>query len=109
MGDSFYGSFVGNTEFYAEVRKGSVPKHSIVSKFGKGNNITALQSVTISGFYRTPIAATSLEAVSTDVDDTAAGAGAQEVTVIGLGADWAEVTQTVELDGQTPAAVRTHL
>ena len=96
-------------DFLIEVQKGDVPGHSIVHKFGESTVGTTLQPVTESGFYRTPTVATALEFVSDDVNDTAAGSGAREITVIGLNSSWVEVTQTFATNGTTPVALVTDL
>lgn len=95
--------------FYLEVAKGRIEGHSIVHKFGAGTLGATLGVVTQSSFYRTPLTAQALEFVSDDANDTAAGSGAQEVTVIGLDTNWNEVTQVIETDGLTPVALPTNL
>jgi hypothetical protein len=57
----------------------------------------------------TPTAAVALEVVSSDADDTSAGAGAQAVTIMGLALDGSQVTQVVELNGLTAVAIPTSL
>ena len=61
------------------------------------------------GAYPWMTAATALELVSSSASDTAAGTGARTVTVIGLLADFTELTQVVALNGVTPVAVPTSL
>ena len=102
-------SFYGSKEWYMEVKKGNIPGHSIVNKFGAGNVGTTLTPVCISGTYQNPITATALEFVSSSVNDTSAGTGAREVTVIGLDSNWEEVSQTVTTNGTTPVALSTNL
>lgn len=96
-------------EFYVEVAKGNIPKHSLIHKFGAGNLTTTLAPVTLGGFYRVPTTATALEFVSSNVNDTSAGSGAREVTIIGLDASWNEVIQTVPTNGTTAVALSTNL
>jgi hypothetical protein len=48
-----------------------------------------------------PAVAVVVEVVSTDADDTAAGAGAQAVTVVGVDENFAHVSEEVEMAGQT--------
>lgn len=96
-------------EFLIDVARGLVDGHSIVQKFGAGNVGTSLASTTQSGVYQTPIAATALEFVSDDANDTSAGTGAQEITITGLNSNWEEVTQTIETNGTTAVALGTNL
>lgn len=66
-------------EFYLEVAKGNVAKHSLVHKFGAGDVGTTLVPITQSGTYQTPTTAQALEFVSDNVNDTSAGTGAIRV------------------------------
>ena len=96
-------------DFLIEVAKGNIAKHSIIHKFGKASVGTTLQPVTSSGTYQTPTTATALEFVSSSANDTSAGSGAREVTVLGLNSSWAEVSQTVTTSGTTPVNLTTDL
>lgn len=51
-------------EWYAEVAKGNIPKHSVITKFGSGVLTTTLLPITQSNSYQTPTSAVSLEFVS---------------------------------------------
>jgi hypothetical protein len=88
--------------FLIEVVKGNVPGHTVRHRFGKGIVGTTMVPIASSLKYPTPIAATTLEVVSDDADDTVAGAGARTVTVMGLDSNWEEITQTVNMAGLTP-------
>jgi hypothetical protein len=92
-------------DFYHDVSSGQVAGHSIVHKFGAGVMGTTLAPVTDSLVYRTPIVATALSITSTSAADNVAGAGAVEVTVTGIDANWNEVTQTVVPTGTTPSPI----
>ena len=95
-------------DFYLEVSKGSVPKHSIVNKFGRNGAVgTSLAFISISGQYQSPIAATSLEILSGSTNDTSAGTGARKVKVVGLNASWNEITVEVTMNGTTAVALGT--
>lgn len=59
------------------------------------------------GIYPWMTAATSLEVVSTSVNDTAAGTGAQSVIVTGLSLAGAEITETVATNGTTAVPLST--
>jgi hypothetical protein len=102
-------TFIPSKEFLIQVAAGDIAGHSIVHKFGEASVGTTLQPVTESGFYRTPTTATALEFVSSDANDTSAGTGAREVTVVGLDASWNEVSQTVTTNGTSAVALSTNL
>ncbi len=89
-------------EFLIEVAKGNIPGHSIRHRFGKGIVGTTMVPIASSLKYPTPTVATTIEAVSSDADDTVAGAGARTVTIKGLDVNWEEITQTVNMNGLTP-------
>jgi hypothetical protein len=94
---------VGAVLCFAEIAtRGHYPGITIVHKFGKNAAVgTSYTPITISGFYRTPTALTSLEIVSSSADDAAAGTGARTVYIQGIGTGWAEVSETVTLNGTT--------
>lgn len=102
-------AYIGTTEWYQRVSQGLVPGYSVIHKFGYGSVGTTLIPVSPAGVYQTPTTAQALEFVSSSVNDTAAGSGAREITVIGLDANWAEVSQTVTTNGTTAVALGTNL
>lgn len=91
-------------DFLLEVAKGNVPGHSLINKFGAADAVpTTLTVIATAKTYQTPTALTSLEILSDDnVNDVPAGTGARSVKVIGIGVDYKEVTETVQLNGSTP-------
>lgn len=89
-----------NAEFYLEVAKGDVKSHSVVNKFGEADAIgTTWTVITDSKTYPTPTAAVALEILSSSDVDSTSNAGAQQVLIQGIGADWREQTETVSLQG----------
>jgi hypothetical protein len=96
-------------DWLTEIVRGNIPGYSIVHKFGASSVNTTLSPVTETGTYSTPTTATALEFVSDDTNDTSAGTGAREVTVIGLDSNWEEVTQTVTTNGTSAVALGTNL
>jgi hypothetical protein len=79
---------------------------SVNTKFGYNatTNTTAETIWTQSNAY-TWNSAAQLELTSTDADDTdTTGAGARTVTIEGLDANYAEITETVDMNGQTADA-----
>lgn len=93
-----------------QVAKGLVSGVTGFSKFGRNGAVgTTTVPVAAGGIYKTPTTATALEIVSSSANDTAAGSGAQSVTVVGLDTNWAELSQTIATNGTTPVAVPTNL
>jgi hypothetical protein len=95
--------------FLVEVAKGNIPGHSIIHKFGHGNVGTTFVPICNALVYQTPTTAIALEVVSSDADDTSAGAGARTVFIEGLALDGSIVTQTVALNGLTAVPIPTNL
>jgi hypothetical protein len=96
-------------EYYSQVALGLISGYSVARIAGHSLATTTLSPVTESLVYSTPTAAAALEFVSSSVNDTSAGSGAREVTVVGLDSNWAEVTQTVTTNGTTAVALATNL
>lgn len=92
-------------QFLIEVAKGNVPKHSLVNKFGAGNLTTTLLPIDQDNTYKTPTTPVSLEFVSSSANDTSAGTGARQITIVGLDANWAEQTVTLTTNGTTAVAL----
>jgi len=105
-------TYISDKNFYLEVAKGNVPKHSIVHKFGSGAVTTSILPVTFTNNYPTPTAAVALEVVSSNAADAQNGVGARTITFVGLDANWAEVTQVVSThatDGTIAVSIPTSL
>lgn len=98
-------------EFYTEVDKGNVAGHSMVHKFGRNAAVsTTPVPVSIGGIFRTPQvgSATTLRLkAGGDANDTAAGSGAREVTLIGVNAAGAEVSEAVATAGASASSATT--
>jgi hypothetical protein len=98
-------------DFYTEVSKGNVYKHSIVHKFGHNTSVgTSFIPVSHGGVYQTiqTGSATTLRIkAGGDANDTAARTGAREVTLIGLDETGAEVTETLATAGASASSVTT--
>jgi len=96
-------SFFGTTDFYLEVSKGNVDDHAIVNIAGTNPSVgTATEEVwDAGGVLVYPIAEESWELVSADVNDSAAGTGAQEVTIDYLDGDYVEQQAVVSTNGGT--------
>lgn len=88
---------------------GQLDEYSIENKFGRNSAVgtSTLEPLTTSGTYQTPKTLTTLQVSSDNVNDTAAGTGARTVEVIGLGADFDEVSEVVTMNGTTPVVLST--
>ena len=94
------------SDYYLEVQRGNIIGESIVNKFGRNAVVGAsLVPVCIGGNYRTPIATTTLEILSTDAEDGAGGLGARSMNIQGLDADYNVQSEIVEMDGVTPVTL----
>jgi len=97
------------TDFYTEVAKGNVDGHSVIHKFGSSLLTSTQRVITQTGTYETPLAPVTLEVLSDDINDTAAGTGAQQVMIIGLDLNYEEISFTAEMNGITPVTLSTDL
>lgn len=96
-------------DFYLDVAQGRKNGYSTVHKFGAVTlSGTSLTPVCQGGFYRTPQVGSTvtIEAISDDANDTAAGTGAREVSFSYLDANGAEQTGTIATNG-TSASTET--
>lgn len=99
-----------NKDFLLEVKKGNVPGHSIVDKFGSSIIITNAGFTVIAHgeVYQVPTTAQSLEFVSDNAGDALNGAGMFEMTIHGLDANWNLQTERVAAhatDGTVAVAI----
>ena len=104
-------TFIPNSNFYSDVAQGKVAGHSIVHKFGQNNSIgTTFTPVTRLGVYKTPqaAAATTLRIkAGGNANDTAAGSGAREITLVGLNQLGVETTETLATNGASASSATT--
>ena len=72
-------------------------------KFGKNADVgTGYETVwSVGGLYPYPAAASVMQIASASANDAAAGTGARTVTIYGLDANYAEISETVTLNGVT--------
>jgi len=89
---------------YLEISKGNVPGHFAIHKYGHNLELATTFETIWDGsdVYTYPTVATLMNLTSTDVDDTNDGAGAWNVTIYGLDANYDQINETVLLNGQTP-------
>ena len=96
--------------FLTEVSKGNIPKHSFVQKFGTNHAVgTSFVPITLGGIYNMPqpAAATTLRVKAGNVNDTAAGSGAREITLEGLDETGALVTEVLATAGASASLATT--
>lgn len=100
-------------DFYTAVGLGLVPGCRRVTALGNNPDIdlaTLPEDIwSGGGVYPWLTASTSLEIVSTNVNDSSTGTGARTVLIQGLDINYIEVSQTVTLNGTTPVAIPTQL
>jgi hypothetical protein len=89
--------------FGLQVSRGQIQGHSSVIVFGYNSDVdTSEESVwPAGGTIPHPTSASVLKISSSDANDTSAGTGAQTVFIEGLDGNFAVVSETVTLNGQT--------
>ncbi len=104
-------TYLGNKDFLIEVAKGNVEKHSIIHLLGRNIAVgTSFVPVSIGGIYQTVQAsgATTLRVkAGGNANDTAAGTGARQITLVGLDENWAFVIETLATAGASASIVST--
>jgi len=109
MGINVYQSPV-EKNFWIELQRGNISGFSSVHKFGRNPAVGVTYApVSIGAVYQTPqaAAATKLRVKAGDANDTAAGSGAREITVIGLDETGTEVTETLATAGASASSATT--
>ena len=101
-------TYLHNRDFLIEVAKGNIGGHSLVHKFGKN------PSVANGSFEMVDLRSTSVAFLSApttvrvqaggNAADTAAGAGAQAITVVGVDDSLVEVSEDIELAGASASS-----
>lgn len=93
-------------DYWSEVAKGNISGVAHIEKFGRAVVGTTFTPVCLGGFYRTPqvSGATALRVKAGDIADDAAGAGAQEITLQGIGPTGRPITQAVATAGTSASA-----
>lgn len=95
-------------DFFVEVRLGNIPGYSIVHKFGRNDSVpngtwTLVSLSSPSGTF--PISGSPVRIkAGGDAADIATGAGAREITVIGIDTNLAEVSETITTSGAGASA-----
>lgn len=97
-------------DFYTEVAKGSIPGHSTINKYGRAptSTINVESSVSDLGLMQFPAAASAMRVkAGGNAADTAAGAGAREITIYGLDETGAYAEEAVATAGASASAATT--
>lgn len=95
---------VSSMPYLYDIVEGNVEGHKAWSKMGFNSDIQAAEEVVASqgGAYVFPTGAMQLQAVSSDnTQDKGGGTGALAVTVYGLDSNYAEISETITLNGST--------
>jgi len=88
--------------FELQVARGQIQAHSVVTVSGYNSDVdTAWEMITPVGNLSYPAAALQMTVSSADADDTSAGTGARTVLITGLDANYAVISETVTMNGQT--------
>jgi hypothetical protein len=89
--------------FDLQVARGQIMGHRSFCQFGINSNV-AQSSETVwigSSAYSFPASASVIKVSSSSADDTSAGTGAHTVSIEGVDANYAPISETVTLNGQT--------
>ena len=96
---------ISSMPYLYDIAEGNISDHEAVRRYGYNTDVAAaLETVyTVSNLKTYLTAAERLQVKSTDTDDdgSPAGNGARTVTVYGLDANYAEINETVTMNGTT--------
>lgn len=97
-------------DWYIDVSAGRVTGYSTVTKFGRATSITNGSDVDIAPFTPTYLTTASTIRIKAggNAADTAAGTGAQAVVVVGLDANYNEITDTLVTAGASASSATTN-
>lgn len=89
--------------FGLQVSRGQIMGHRAVTIFGYNADVDTSEETiwTGGGVLSRPAAAGVLKVSSSSTDDAAAGTGARTIVLNGLDANYNEISETIELNGQT--------
>lgn len=107
--DDFDEFLFAGSDYFLNISRGIVPGQSTNPVVAFADNIGAVERTIglSSGRYAFQSSAVTLELVSDNVNDTAAGTGAQRVVIIGLDNALLPILAVEELNGTTPVVVGT--
>lgn len=99
------------SDFHYDIARGEFSPYTVVHKFGYNEAVgTTFEPITVGGIYRTPqsTSATTLRIKAGNANDTAAGSGARAVTLVGINASGAEITETLATAGTSASSNTTN-
>ena len=93
-----------NEDHYWKIARDKIPGSKYVFVFGHNFNTGGTREGLwhVNSEFIWNQTASTLDLVSTNVNDTIAGTGARKVTISGLDINFLEVSQTIDLDGTNP-------
>lgn len=101
-------SYLPSRDWLIEVQKGNVAGHSMVHKFGRNAGVPngSWEFVNLLGFTGWPLSAATTVRIKSggNAADTAAGAGAREVTVQGIDNSFAETSEAIATAGASASS-----
>ena len=101
-------TYLPDRDYLIEVQRGNVPGASMVHKFGRNDAIPngSFAFVNLLGFTAWPLSAATTVRVKAggNAADTAAGAGAREVTVQGIDSNFAETSEVIATAGASASS-----
>jgi len=104
-------SHIINRDFMAEIKKGTIPGHSCVHKFGRNNAVPngSWAFVNLLGFTGWPLSAATTVRIKAggNAADTSGGAGAVLVTVQGIDSALAETSEAITTAGASASTATT--
>lgn len=95
------------TYFDIRAAQGRATGIRTLHKFGRNLDVDTAAAEDLwnqGGDYTFPAAAEVVDVVSDDANDTSAGTGARTLTIEGLDANYAEISETISMNGVTPVA-----
>jgi hypothetical protein len=96
---------------YLDIPLGQLSGVEQVTKFGSNENVTTTSkgvwTVTAQDELIYPTTGHTIEAISSDANDTAAGTGARTIVIEGLDASMNEISTTLTMNGLTPTTAST--
>ena len=95
--------FGKNEPFELQVSRSEIANHRNVTVFGYNADVDTTEVTVwpLPSIIAHPAAALQMKVSSTNANDTSAGTGARTIIIQGLDANYAEITDTVTLNGQT--------
>lgn len=96
---------------WLDIARGLQSGITSIKKFGRNDSVgTSFVPISMGGVYQTPQAASATTLrikAGGNANDTAAGSGAREITLIGLDENFAEVTETLATAGASASSATT--